>query len=215
MRFIRLHLSIYVSICIFVLSSCAIGRKVNYSINPSINSSDQITIAIGTFDQREAIVQNKRKQDFVGYCRSGAGIAYPMGTKNDRNLSDIISDAICNSFNTNKCKCEPFYLNYSENKSDIINKMKQSKPDRIILIILNKWHTDSYGVTVLYYDIIAELYDENGDFITARGVTGEEVLGKNVWGSSKKDYSKAAYYLENKLETIFTNPDIQEALRDE
>jgi hypothetical protein len=74
-----------------MLTSCAIGRKVNYdNVFIKVPAFNQ-KISIATWDQREQVASGTRKPDFVGYSRSGAGIAYPIGTSSGKPFADIIS----------------------------------------------------------------------------------------------------------------------------
>ena len=80
------------------LVGCAISRKVEYeTVSANVPSLSE-HISIATWDQREQILNGARKIDFVGYMRSGAGIAYPMGTSSEKPFADVVSSSVAASF---------------------------------------------------------------------------------------------------------------------
>jgi len=207
------YLLALVLICILIISGCAIGRKINYSFNPELKIQGSGTVSITTLDQREAVIkENGRKLDFVGYCRSGVGIAYPMGTSSGKKLSDIITDAISTALTQNGYKVCPYFVDITSDKNQILNKQNLNQSYRLIIILINKWHTDTYSQTTLFYDIVVEIYNNGGNLLAKKGVRGEEILNSR---GIKEERNPAPIALTEKVELLFNDITIRQSLSDE
>jgi len=191
-----------------LLTGCAISRKVDYDAIvanvPSFNES----IGIATWDQREQVVKGARQSDFVGYTRSAAGIAYPMGTASGKPLADIMSADISNSLTKKGNKNSVIATSCTQKEKNILDQLKKSSRNRLILIKCIRFHTDGYGAQALLYDLQLNIYSQNGDIIKQKDFSGKRERGGSVaWGPGKyKQYMPEA--CKKLLEEIFNDPEI-------
>jgi hypothetical protein len=201
------------TIIVVTLFGCAISRKVNYdSVYANVPAFNQ-KVSIATWDQREQIVSGSRKPDFVGYTRSGAGIAYPMGTTSGKSFADIMSTNISSSFSSKGSPTSVIITNTNEPESTIIDDLKKSGNNRLILINCKQFHTDGYGATSLLYNLIINIYSGNGTIIKQKTFSGKRPLGGSVaWGPGKyQQYMPEAF--KNLIEEIFNDTEITAALK--
>ncbi|ULQ54730.1 hypothetical protein [Flavihumibacter fluvii] len=146
-----------------LLISCAISRKVEYEgVYANVPAFKQ-RIALASWDQREQVVSGARKSDFVGYTRSGAGIAYPMGTANGKPFTDNMSSSISSSLSKQGSTVSVVTTQFNEKESLVIDKLKKTNNNRLILIDCKEFHTDGYGVTSLMYNLEINIYSEQDD----------------------------------------------------
>jgi hypothetical protein len=198
---------------LFLLTCCAISRKVDYdgviANVPAFNES----ICIATWDQREQIVKGARQPDFVGYTRSGAGIAYPMGTASGRPLSDVISSDISNSLAKKGNKTSVVATSSTQKEKGILDQLKKSRSNKLILIKCIRFHTDGYGAQALLYQLQMNIYSTTGEILKQKDFSGKRELGGSVaWGPGKyKQYMPEA--CKKLLEEIFNDPEIVLALQ--
>lgn len=167
-----------------ILTSCAGGRKIAYNdVEADLNYEGNETIAIAVYDQREMVLDGSRKPDFVGYMRSAAGIAYPMGTKSGENLTDDMSMSIAKSFKNKGYNAEVIETLPVDEKGAINTKLQDTGADKLLMLTLKKYHTDCYGVTRLMYDVKAEVMNSKGDIVAEKNFSDEYNVGGNAfWG---------------------------------
>lgn len=203
----------YVNI-LFLLAGCAISRKVNYdNIHASVPSFNQ-KISIATWDQRIQILDGSRKPDFVGYMRSGAGIAYPMGTDDKRPFVDILSTNISSALTSNGSSVNIVPTKSSEAESDILDALKKTNNKKLILINCKQFVTDGYGAETLTYELIVNIYSNDGNLLKQKSFANKKALGGNAfWGPGK--YSRyMPEALKDLIEEIFNDSDIISALKE-
>jgi hypothetical protein len=202
----------YISLFILttLISGCAISRKVSYndlSINLPRVTAKSIGIAI--WDQREQVIQEKRNPDFVGYMRSGVGIAYPMGTESGKAFADDIALDIFTSFQKNGYNVKITPTSYKESENTVLTNLKNSNSDKLILMKMNKLHTDGYTGFDLFYDLQTSVYKSSSELLEQKSFKGTKPLGK---GSKYKTYLPKG--LKELIEEVFNDPVIVSAFND-
>jgi len=191
-----------------ILSGCAFSRSVSYHdlhVNtPSINDGK---LSIAVWDQREQVTSGHRKPDFVGYTRSGAGIAYPMGTESGKPFADDIALDIATSFEQNGIKVNVVPTIYNESENAILSRLKDGDNDKYIYMKMNKLHTDGYMGFDLFYDLGTSVYKSSGELLIQKSITGTKPLG-----IVKHYKTNLPVGLQELLEQILNDPDIIGAL---
>ena len=196
-----------------LLSNCSSGEKLfdyklSYNqIKTEIPIHNSFTYSIATYDQRLAVVDGSRNEEFVGYVRSQAWIAYPIDTKSEENFSDEFSTVIKNSMNESSDSIQIIQTSYSDSKQKILNRLIDSNSDRLLLFTLTKWETDSKPPhpgkivwmantrTSVLWDILLEIYTKDGELIASNKTEG---LDRDV------DDNKKAYYFEQAKNGVYT-----------
>ena len=207
---------------VLLMSSCAVNRKLSYNTHKSeVQAHQNFTYVISTHDQREVIVDGSRDEKFVGYMRTGVGIAYPIGTKSDDNFSDVFSNIIVNSFKGEsvESRIEIVKTIYSDSNKSIVDRMKTKKSDRLVLFTINKLRSDSkpigmwsYGTDYIW-DVTVDVYDKNGIFLATNTIKGENLgLDKKGSGSIKKTQKTVDREFKEKLELLLGDKNVKKAL---
>lgn len=197
---------------IVFFSSCAVSRKVDYEgVRGDLPEFKQHT-ALACWDQREQILSGARKTDFVGYMRSGVGIAYPMGTESGRPLADIMANDIAESLKAKGSSSTVVLTQSSDKQSLILDKLKKTKNNRLILVNCKDFYTDGYGAVSLMYKLEFLIYSADGSIITQKTFDGKKPLGGSAaWGPGKfKEYIPKAF--KALMEEIFSDPEIKRAI---
>jgi len=203
--------SVY-SLALCILMGCAISRKVEYDgVYANVPAFSQ-RIGLASWDQREQVVNGGRQPDFVGYTRSGTGIAYPMGTANGKPFADNMTSSISVSLSKKGSTVAVVATQFNEQESQIINQLKKTKSNRLILIDCRQFHTDGYGATSLMYNLQINIYSELGELLKQKTFSGKRALGGSVaWGPGNyKEYMPEAY--KKLIEEIFNDPEIAPAI---
>jgi hypothetical protein len=207
----KISIGIFLALCLLI--SCAVSRKVEYEgVYANVPAFKQL-IGLASWDQREQVVNGARKPDFVGYTRSAAGVAWPMGTDNGKPFTDNMSSAISASLSKQGSTVAVVNTQSTEKESLIIDQLKKTKSNRLILFVCKQFHTDGYGVTSLMYNLQINIYSEQGDLLKQKTFSGKRELGGSVaWGPGKyKEYMPEAF--KKLIEEIFNDPEIVPVLQ--
>ncbi|CAG5009425.1 hypothetical protein DYBT9275_04495 [Dyadobacter sp. CECT 9275] len=204
-----------ITVIIIVLSlfGYACSKKVNFeNVHANVPAFNQ-KISVATWDQREQIVSGSRKPDFVGYMRSGAGIAYPMGTTSGKPLANLISNNVSSSLSAQGSTASVIATNANQSELTILSNLKKSGKNRLILINCKQLHMDGTGGRYLLYNLIVNVYTGNGTVIKQKAFTGKKPLGGSwFFGPGKyKQYMPEA--LKNLIGEVFNDADIVSALK--
>jgi hypothetical protein len=201
-------------LAITLLAGCAISRKVEYdSIYAEVPNFNQ-RIGLATWDQREQVLKaDGRKPDFVGYMRSGVGIAYPMGTENGMPFTDNASASISASLKKKGNTVNVVLTQPTEQKSHILEQLRKTKTNRLVLIDCRQFVSDGYGEISLTYNLQVNIYSENGDLTKEKTFNGiKPIGGSKMWGAGKyHEYMPEAF--KKLIEEIFNDPEIRAALQ--
>jgi len=199
--------------CLVILTSCAVSRKVKYD-NLKMNLSEIKTknISLALLDQREAVVDGSRKPDFVGYMRSGVGIAWPIGTESKNNFMADLSSNIVNSLLRFDINANNIVTAYTENEYDVKSKLFTTKDDKKLLFVFDELHTDGYAIQLLHYKINVFIYDKNNELLKHEVYDAQRKLGGTVaWGAgSYKKYMPEA--IVKLFEEILNDEEILKAI---
>ncbi len=201
----------FLALCLLV--SCAVSRKVEYEgVYANVPAFRQ-KIGLACWDQREQVTNGSRQPDFVGYTRSGAGIAYPMGTANGRPFIDNMTSSIASSLTKQGSTVTGVITSFSEKESLIMSQLKKTNGNRLILIDCKQFYTDGYGATSLMYNLQISVYGQQGDLIKQKTFNGKRALGGSVaWGPGKyKEYMPEAY--KKLIEEMFNDSEIAAVLQ--
>lgn len=199
---------IYLIVISTLFSSCAISQKISYNeLTAIIPQLETKNLSIAVWDQRKLVLNGSRKADFVGYLRSGAGIAYPMGTLSGKPFTDEIAINISSSFKRNGLIAFAINTTFNDNESTILNNLKKNSCDKLILIKCNQLHSDGYERKILLYNLQVSIYDKEGTQIERKSFNGEKYLGR---GMKYKTYIPIG--MKELIEEIFNDPSIKNAL---
>lgn len=205
---------LFISVLCITLSlmGCAFGRKIPYeNMKVTLTGSGIQPVALSVIDSREMVTGKNRKPDFVGYTRSGAGIAYPMGTGTGRSFAEIIQETMAASLINAGCDLVTVPLPAGTSKQDAQARLIGEHKNRAMVVILNKMHSDYYAGTIFYYDVDFHIYDNSGKLILLKNFQKDKNIGGSVWGTGKyKEYIPE--YVADEMTSWLNDPEIKAAL---
>jgi hypothetical protein len=202
-----------VYLCIIItLSGCAFGRKIPFEkMQVDLSFSGSKSIALSVADQREMVVDGSQKPDFVGYTRSGVGIAYPMGTQSGKSFAQVFQETVSRSFKNKGYSVLVIPASQKDSLADIKVNAVGISFDRLILFKINKMHSDFYAATIYYYDVDVAIYDFKGNMLVTKNFQKEKNIGGSAWGTGKyQEYTPA--YLQSEIESWLNDKEISDNL---
>ncbi len=209
----RLSHITFILLSIFLLTSCAVGNQHSYHDTiVNIAASGNITVAATTHDQRQHIVSGQSPPDYVGMQRGGFGNPFNVTTASGKPLAEDITTSICNSLSAKGYKAVAVSVIHTDSRNKIIEKMKQTKSKRLLLVTLNEWQSDTYTNTGLSYDIKLEVLDSSGHKLTEKIIKGDDNLGGSAWNPPAHAREAIPKAFKEKLEALLNSEEILKTL---
>lgn len=155
-----------------VMVSCgahsAINRTENYANAwPSANFSTKRIITVGVIDSRPYVVEGKVGPEHVGVMRGGYGNPFYMNTESGRPLSEDLGIAISSGLKNSGLRAGAVPIKSATNFDDALRQCAGSQRDRILILKLNEWKSDTYSTSRFLYEIIANVYDDKGNLVAS------------------------------------------------
>jgi hypothetical protein len=132
-----------------------------------------------------------------------------MGTASGKAFADDIALDISTSFQNNGCKAIVVPTSYKDNEIIILNNLKESNNDKLILVKCNELHTDGYADQGLFFKLQVSIYRANGTLIGQKSFDGAKPLGT---GMKFDTYMPKG--LEELIKEVFNDPTVNSALND-
>jgi hypothetical protein len=211
MRKINLKLSMII-LSIFMLSSCAVNRTVRYKDMNMNLFKIKNGFGLAILDHRIQVVDGSRKPSFVGYTRSGAGIAWPISTESGNNYSDDLTASVVSSLQKVEINVTTIKTNFKESEEDVKSKLFDLTNNTKTLIVLEELHSDGYGKQNLFHRIHVYIYDLDNKLIEYQDFDGKEKSGGTIaWGAGKyKEHLPRA--VGDLFESILTDENVVKAI---
>lgn len=195
-------------------SGCAVGNKYSYHDTvASIQASGSKTVGIATHDQREYILSGNKNPDFIGLQRGGFGNPFNVTTESEKPLAEDMTRTIAVSLSGKGFKAIPIMVLPSENQSAVLNKLKASAGEILILLTLNEWKSDTATNVALIYDVTLKVYDKSGNPVTEKSLKGKENLKGSAWNPPAYAREHVPKAFKQKIEDLFNSPEISRTLQ--
>lgn len=197
-----------------VLSGCVVGVKHNYQeVTADIVASGSKKVSIATYDRRPEILSKETAPEVTGWQKGGYGNPFKVTTESGRPLADEISVAIVASLEKKGFAASPVSVAFNEEKSTVMDKLKASGADTLLLLTMYEWFSNCYVNTDLDYNLHLQVLDKSGTVLTENQVKGKDDLGGSFWTTvgASKEVTRAAF--KRKIEELLNNPEVTKALQ--
>ncbi len=204
--------SVYIILIVGLLTGCVVGQKYNYnSIVGDFSVSGNKPIGVATHDQRPYVLSGTKGPDVVGVLRGGYGNPFNVTTESGHPLADDMTEVIASSLSKKGFKADIIVTSHKDSTESVLEKLKATQGEKLVLLTLYEWRSNSFMNTGLYYDANLKIFDKNGKTLAESNIKGEDNLGGSF---DIVSYSKAAVpeAFKKKIEELFNNPNIANAL---
>lgn len=192
-------------------SGCAIGNKHNYTMAPELGVQGARSVAVGAQDARPYVVSREKTPDFVGLQRGGFGNPFDVTTESGRPLADDVAGAIAASLSRRGFKATTVAV--APAGADTRQLASQAGAERVALVSIHEWKSDTYQNTALLYELVLRIFDANGTELANNRVTGRDNLGGSAWNPPAHAKGAVPEAYRRKLEELFNAPAVRDSLR--
>jgi len=196
--------------------SAEVKRTQEYRfIEFQIDVNSELTYAVAVLDRREVVTSGSQEPDFVGYVRSTTGIAWPIRTESSDPFTDDVTFTIRNAIEKTGAQFISISTEYSMDPNEVIEKLKTTKADKLLLVIINKWRSDTKSYfskteTDMIWDITLQVHDTEGEPIVENNVNGlDDGVSPSKMTNEKKRQEIIDVYYREKMEELFSDESVQ------
>lgn len=134
--------------------------------------------ALAVLDARPDVVNGERKETFIGFTRSLYGIPYPAHTASRKPLAQDLSDLVTRALKLGGTPAQAISASPFKGRAGAIKSLQASGADRLVLIEIRDWWSDTLIHTDLHYDLVATVLNTQGQELGSSTVTGHDELGR-------------------------------------
>ena len=134
-------------ICIHLSAEAKRTQEYRF-IEIQIATNSDLTYSIAVLDKREVVTDGSQGPEFVGYVRSTVAIAWPIKTESGNSFTDDVTLTIKNAIEKSGAKVTQVSTDYSMDSLDVIEKLKSTNADILLLITINKWRSEPNPILI-------------------------------------------------------------------
>ncbi|MCB2185352.1 MAG: hypothetical protein KQJ78_02965 [Deltaproteobacteria bacterium] len=176
----------------------AVGQKGDYAHAwPTVIYESDATVAVGVLDQRPYVRSGKKAPNYCGVMRAAIGKEWDMETRSGQPLPDDVAGAIVDGLMSNAIQAKVVPISSKDSQEQAMAKLLNSGCDRLILLDMKEWQSDSYYRLGFFIDATMYVYDAQGNLL-ASGTASHKTQGEGD-GTVKAPETAAAGYLSRLL----------------
>ncbi|WP_417069287.1 hypothetical protein [Niveibacterium terrae] len=198
--------------CILALSGCAVGNTHAYrDADIKIAAGGDKKVGLATHDERDFVVSGSKSESFVGLTRGGFGNPFDVTTSSGKALADDFTTAISSGLKKRGFTPIPASITSHDSLSAVQKQLVATKADRLLLVRMIEWKSDTWTNTTLGYNLIATVQDSQGKVLAEKQIQGKDNLGGSAINPPGHAKTAVPAAFTQKLETLLNSPEIQNA----
>lgn len=209
------HLTKFSAIALTILlTGCAVGNKHAYhDANATTTTNTDKSVAVSSLDRRSYVVSGKSSPDFVGMQRGGFGNPFDVLTVSGKSLSSEFSEAIKSALARNGVNIIAIDTQAAADNRGAMTNLIASHRDRLLLLNINEWVSDTFQNTGLSYTLKLSVMDNNGKEIAAKSLKAELNLGGSAFNPPGHAKEVIPGGFRSAVEQLLNSTEIANALK--
>lgn len=183
-----------------IVSGCALQDYRRAA--PDLNLATKERLSVGVQDHRPYIINHDKEEYFVGIQRGGFGIPTSLPTESTRPLAEDMTGVLVKALANTGATVIPMKITPVMQKDGIFQIAQSQQAEKIILLTLRNWKTDTFHSTDLIYDVSMTVFDSQGHELTTKRLQGTDNLGKSVLNPQSIAIELAPIAFEKKLNCL-------------
>jgi len=197
----------------FISAGCAVGNKHSYSVaRPELAPQGTRAVAVAAQDARSYVVSGEKTPDYVGTQRGGFGNPFNVLTQSGKPLAEDLASTVSESLARKGFKSTTVKVSVS-GTPNIRALAGEAKSERVALVLIQEWKSDTYQNTSLSYDVTVQVYDAAGKKLAENRISGRDDLGGSAWNPPSHARSAIPAAYKKKLEDLFSADAVVKSLR--
>ena len=201
----------------YSLSACAFNT--NMSLDQTALQFEGQTdkrVAVTAFDSRPYVLSEDKTPEWIGMQRSGYGIPFGVHTNSGNPLAQDFSKSVATALQRKGVRATAVNgPRLAKEKNEVLQVVgrKQDDFDRVILIDLNQWRSDTMTNITLDYDIGFSVLDSKMRPLASTKAKNSDKLDGSIWnpvGASEEAVTNAQKKI---FDNLLGDPSIVSSLR--
>jgi len=135
-------------------------------------------VALAVLDARPNIISGDRKETFVGFSRSLYGIPYPAHTQSKKPFAQDLSTLASRALKLGGAAPKSLVTSPFKGRQGAVKALQDSGAERLILIEIRDWWSDTLVHTDLHYDLALTVLNAQGQELGSSSLMGHDAVGK-------------------------------------
>ena len=195
---------------VLALTGCAAWNKYDLRKVTITAPSGSPSVAVACVDQRETLRQGDIGPELIGVTRSGFGVPYRVKTASKSPVAKEIAEVVVRGFGTNRKLAPP--MSYADRNSAMA-ALRRTGTDRQILVLLERYNSDTLIRTELDYSIKMEVNNSQGRLLASASRTKIADLGGNFFLPALHARKSVIQTTGDVLNELLSSPEIRSALQ--
>lgn len=200
---------------VILVGGCRAGRYdlTKSQLKPDFQGSGKVAITVQ--DKRPFVLDGTKPATYIGIHRNGLGVPRDVGTRSGKTLAEDVAKIVASSFGAAGFETTQFSLSPDDNLESSLNRLASSAYDKIVVLTLEQFRSDSWAEVELQWAITMRVYDGKGKLLGEKDNTGTvEGLKRNYTGAISGGQAQKA--ISTKLTAILAElinaPKCQQAI---
>ncbi|MGB8433485.1 MAG: hypothetical protein WCE38_04410 [Burkholderiales bacterium] len=165
------------------LGGCATGTKPTgnkhaYSgQTPDFAVSGTRVAVVAVRDARSYVMSGRWAPEFAGVTRGGFGNPVDVLTESGNPLAVDFGTTIAAALKAKGFKATVLEGSVPGNAEEIASVLKKAGAERLVVVLIEEWRSDTFVNTTLDYGLDLQVYDDSGKVLGATQLTGRQDLG--------------------------------------
>ena len=192
------------------LPGCTMWNKYDLRQTKVCAPSGSPSVAVACVDERVTLRQGDIGPELIGVTRDGYGIPYRVKTATKDPVAKEIAEVVFRGFGSNRKLAPP--MSYADRNSALA-ALRGTGTDRQILVLLDRYNSDTLIRTELDYSIMMEVYNSQGRLLASASRTKIADLGGNFFLPALHARKSVIQTTGDVLNELLSTPEIRSALQ--
>ena len=192
------------------LPGCTMWNKYDLRQTKVCAPAGSPSVAVACVDERVTLRQGDIGPELIGVTRNGYGIPYRVKTATKNPVAKEIAEVVVRGFGSNRKLAPP--MSYVDRNSAMA-ALRGTGTDRQILVLLERYNSDTLIRTELDYSIKMEVYNSQGRLLASASRTKIADLGGNFFLPALHARKSVIQTTGDVLNELLSTPEIRSALQ--
>lgn len=190
-------------------TGCAAWNKFDLRKVPVTGPAGHSSVAVACVDERSSLRQGDITPELIGVTRNGYGIPYRVKTATKLPVATEVAEVVTRGFGQNRKLAPPIT---SPDAASAKAALHGTGTDRQILILIQRYNSDTLINTELDYSITMEVYDARGRLLASVSQSKIANLGGNFFLPVMHARESVLRTTGEVLSSLLSTPQIRSAL---
>jgi hypothetical protein len=204
---------IMVSLVLILIAGCVADRYSYNEVIADLSVSGTRSVGVAVHDQRPYVKAGEKNPNFVGLQRGGFGNPLNVTTASRKPLATDMTGALVASLAKKGFRAVPSVVTPDDDQSAALQKLKETGAERLVLLTLMEWKSDTFTNTALHYNVSLKVYDRDGKVLVGKNIEGKDDLGGNIWDPHGQAREAVPRAFKEKIEALLNSPEVANALQ--